>query len=123
MSKKALPLRIDAGLLARVDERRAVLGQTRTLFVERALEAALGDSSSVERPAVVREVAGSIPAAPAPSHAFVDVSPLDEGPLAHLHQAPVESERVGRCPKATCQQSGLVGEACPLHPNLRFKVL
>ena len=35
-------MRLPEELLARVDERAGVLGQTRTMFVERALETALG---------------------------------------------------------------------------------
>jgi hypothetical protein len=44
MAKKPLPLRIDEGLLARVDEARGDVSRTR--FVERALEAYLHRGSA-----------------------------------------------------------------------------
>lgn len=40
---------IDDGLLARVDARAAELGQTRRVFTERALEAALGNGETTAR--------------------------------------------------------------------------
>lgn len=64
MAKKPLPLRIDADLLGRVDVRRKELGQTRTMFVERALEAALGDQPGSGRAGRLPEVPVARAAAP-----------------------------------------------------------
>jgi Arc/MetJ family transcription regulator len=65
MARRRVDLRLDEELLARVDARAEELGQTRTKFVERALEKALGETGS----------AGSAAAAgtSAPSRAPVDV--------------------------------------------------
>lgn len=49
-----LELRVESGLLARLDERCEVLGQTRTKFIERALESALSAGGVAGTPGVVR---------------------------------------------------------------------
>jgi hypothetical protein len=48
---------IDATLVQRVDDARAPLGQTRRVYVERALEAALGGSTGHEASAAKRSPA------------------------------------------------------------------
>jgi predicted transcriptional regulator len=69
VSRKLISFRLPVGLVDRVDVRAAELGQTRTMFLIRALEQALGSTSVAEAPAVVREEAGSIPPDPAPARA------------------------------------------------------
>jgi hypothetical protein len=46
---------IDAALVQRVDDARAPLGQTRRVYVERALEAALGEPVAAVSPRVARD--------------------------------------------------------------------
>ena len=91
MAKRPLSLRIDEGLLARVDRVRGDVSRTR--WVVRALESALGDSSTAEQPRR-REpnsrVAGSTPARPAPSRAsgdFFDAAAVALERQARLNKA------------------------------------
>lgn len=71
MSKRLVNMRVDTGLLGRVDAEAERLGQTRTLFVVRALESALGGSSVGQSGGDDPRVVGSTPARPAPSRAPV----------------------------------------------------
>lgn len=50
MSRRLVNMRLPVDLLERVDSRAKELGQTRTMFVERALEAALGVGPVGRRP-------------------------------------------------------------------------
>jgi hypothetical protein len=59
------------------------------------------------------------PPAAAPDHA----QKVREMEAVKEHAARVKAAPVGRCPKATCSAAGPVGDRCPLHPNLTFKVL
>jgi hypothetical protein len=69
---------IDATLVQRVDDARAPLGQTRRVYVERALEAALGGSSGHEAGAAKRS-----PAPPrTPVGKLIDTATGAETPVA-----------------------------------------
>lgn len=52
MAKLARTFRLDEGLVSRYEARAKVLGQSYTMFVERALEAALGGQGSGDTPSV-----------------------------------------------------------------------
>lgn len=56
MPRKAVSHRLDPDLLERTRVRAAELGQTQTVFIERALEAALSDST-VENPKTAKALA------------------------------------------------------------------
>jgi predicted DNA-binding protein len=69
MRRTAINLRLPADLLTRVDAEAERLGQTRTKFVERALEAALTgahDSPAVASPGVSRSSAAKRNVKPIP---------------------------------------------------------
>jgi predicted transcriptional regulator len=72
-TRRRLDLRLPPELVERVDARAAELGQTRTKFVERALEAALGPQQGgkareAEEPDVVKRGASASPRAHEPEH-------------------------------------------------------
>lgn len=85
-------------MLARIDEARGDVPRAR--WVERAIERKL---------AVYEPTPGEVLAAP-------------DGVTFERVREAVDAA-VGHCPKATCSAAGLIGEPCPLHPNMRFKVL
>lgn len=66
MARRRVDLRLDEGLMARVDARAEELGQTRTKFIERALEKALGteDGAAMAPAPPVRDSVQFEPAAP-----------------------------------------------------------
>lgn len=60
MARRRIDLRLDEDLLARLDAEAERLGQTRTKFIERALESALGpESQDAPGAGVVRPAASS----------------------------------------------------------------
>lgn len=69
VSRQLVNLRLPPELVARVDERAGELGQTRTMFVERALESALGCSDAIAETGSVERASG--PGRAAPSRAPV----------------------------------------------------
>jgi predicted transcriptional regulator len=82
-----IDIRVSEDLLRRVDERREELGQTRTKFIERALESALGNPS-VGRAVEPRASAATAPDPglkdSAPSRASASVEPTTERELQGL---------------------------------------
>jgi hypothetical protein len=114
MSRTRVDLRLDEGLLSRLDVRAGELGQTRTKFIERAVESAL-------------RVPSLDSLGPSPSPALVKASAEESSRKSTEARAvrnvagAMPSAVLGRCPKATCSQTGLVGGTCPDHRNLRFK--
>jgi hypothetical protein len=68
MARRRVDLRLDEELLARLDARCEELGQTRTKFIERALEKALsaGERSESDRMPVVARPGSASPRAPHP---------------------------------------------------------
>jgi hypothetical protein len=71
--RRRLDLRLPAELVERVDARAEELGQTRTKFVERALEAALATDGGGGSPGVSKPVVPTPPRAPEPKSAEVEL--------------------------------------------------
>lgn len=130
MGKKPLPLRIDEDLLRRVDERRRVLGQTRTLFVERALESALGVSRGPDRQAP-NEGGPGLPSVPASSRASAKkvAIALEARDAVQQRNAEMPSLKRGsaiamdyRCPVSECERRfGSPQAVCPSHGRKAVK--
>jgi hypothetical protein len=82
--------RLPDELLRRVRVRCAEEGVRQNVWVERALEKALGDSSTAEqlrKREPISQVAGSTPATPAPSRTSATVSAFDAQSEAMKRQA------------------------------------
>lgn len=117
MTSKRLEITVSEDTWERLEELRG--HEPRASFVKRALESAL---EFEERLPVPPEPYKRAPSEPSPKPV---VSKSREG-SRRRPPAPVEAgvpteSFVGKCPKATCQQAGLVGGTCPDHRNLRFK--
>lgn len=110
--RRRVDFRLPVGLLARLDAEADRLGQTRTRFVERALERALGPV----------EVASELPVADRPAETLAPPEPVVRKVAAVVKRAsevkplPKRVELAFMCPARDCpRRFGSVSAVCSVH--------